>query len=72
MRDPEHAPSRDIQVTDASGHASFILRCWAAPGQPVRVRIVDVNTGVSHPVADLNTLPAFLRELIAEQPPDKE
>jgi hypothetical protein len=56
----------------ASVYASYILRCWMSKSGQVRVRLVDVSSGTSHPMTDLNALPDFLRRLIAEQHPDKE
>lgn len=72
MNDVESQSNPGHEEIGSPDYASFILRCWANKGQPVRVRLVDVNSGVSHPVADLNTLPDLLRRLIREQRLDKE
>ncbi len=59
-------------------YASFILRCWQDSedsGEQVRARLVDVNSGVSHPVSDLSQLPDLLGQLLRRmgfQPLDTE
>lgn len=53
--------------TDADPDAlrvSFILRCWVGQERRVRVRLIDVETGVAHNVADLDQLLTLLARLI--------
>lgn len=45
-------------------YVSFIVRCWQDSEAHLRARLVDVNSGVSYPVANLNGLPAVLRRLL--------
>jgi hypothetical protein len=49
-------------------HASFILRCWSNPGGKVRARLIDVRTGVTYPLADLDDIPALTRRLLGTGP----
>ncbi|HNT78021.1 MAG TPA: hypothetical protein PKH77_23655 [Anaerolineae bacterium] len=56
-------------------YASFIVRCWQDGEARLRARLVDVNTGVSYPVANLSDLPALLSRLLRQMgalspPPD--
>jgi len=44
--------------------ASFVLRCWTDKQGQVRTQVVDVRTGVSHPVADLEHLAGVLEKLV--------
>jgi hypothetical protein len=46
------------------GHASFVLRCWVNSQGQIRAHLVDVRTGIAHPVADLAELPTLTRRLI--------
>ena len=50
-----------------SYRTSFILRCWI--DAKVRVRLVDVRTGVDYPVANLSDLPDLIRRLLAQRSP---
>ena len=50
-----------------SYRTSFILRCWI--DAKVRVRLIDVRTGVNYPVANLSDLPGLIRRLLAQRPP---
>jgi len=72
MTDATSPPNPDHGGADTTDYASFILRCWVSEGQTARVRITDVNSGVSHLITDLDTLPDFLRRLIQAQRPRKE
>ena len=45
-------------------YSSFILRCWIGRGGQVRARLIEVRSGVSHPVIDLDELPELLYRLI--------
>lgn len=60
------------EESDAPHYASFILRCWTGKGGKVRVRLIDVHSGVSRPVTDLADLPGLVRRLVAEGAPDQE
>lgn len=58
------------QVDGAHPHyASFILRCQASTGGRVRARLVDVRSGISCPVHDLDELPDIVRRLLAQTSP---
>lgn len=59
------------EPTDLQGnyYASFILRCWTSPGGQIRARLIDVQSGVSRPVADLADLPEQVRSLMARSLP---
>lgn len=50
-------------------YASFILRCWTNKQGQVRARLIDVHSGVSHPVTSLTTLPELIRGLVARDSP---
>ena len=63
MPDATQAQPED-ETTDTVTYASFILRCWTGPGGQIRVRLIDVQTGVSRPVADLAGLPEQVRDLM--------
>ena len=59
---PELSPEEGEEA--APCHASFVVRCWISREQPMRIRLIDVNSGISHPVADLNSLPRLLLSLL--------
>lgn len=61
--DEEHPPVH---------YASFILRCWSSDAGHLRARLIDVNSGVSRPVADLAELPALVGSLLAQIPPSQD
>jgi hypothetical protein len=46
-------------------YASFILRCWIDQSGQTRARLVDVQSGVSHMLNDLDAAPDLVRHLIA-------
>jgi hypothetical protein len=50
-------------------YASFILRCWTNRQGRVRARLIDVHSGVSHPVASLAALPELVHRLVAKDLP---
>jgi hypothetical protein len=53
------------ETTDTVYYASFILRCWTSPGGQIRVRLIDVQSSISRPVADLADLAEQVRCLMA-------
>lgn len=72
MTDTSSPPNPENDGAGTADYASFILRYWVSEGQPPRVRLTDVNSRVSHPIADLDALPDLLRRLIQAQRPGKE
>jgi hypothetical protein len=69
MPDPiQRQPSED-EGPEAIHHASFVLRCWTGAGGQIRARLIDVQSGVSLPVADLADLPGQIRSLMARSMP---
>jgi hypothetical protein len=50
-------------------YASFILRCWTSGSGQIRARLIDAQSGISHPVADLADLPEQVRSLMARITP---
>ena len=62
MKKLPHIPSDDAQVT-APHYASFILRCWQ-DAERVRARLIDVSSGATYPVADLDALPEMVARLL--------
>jgi hypothetical protein len=59
---PTHCKDKDA---DPPHYASFVLRCWTSGGQ-VRARLIDVLSGASYPVADLQELPSLVERLVAK------
>jgi len=57
------------ETTEEVTYASFILRCWTGPGGQIRVRLIDVQSGVSRPVAGVDDLPEQVRRLMAKSLP---
>ncbi len=51
-------------------YVSFILRCHVNTEGSVRVRLLDVRSGVSCPVGDLDELPGIVRRLMSDVPAD--
>ncbi len=47
--------------------ASYVVRCWADEHGQMHAMLVDVRTGASHPVADVNGLPELLHELFEKR-----
>jgi len=45
--------------------ASFVLRCWLTANGHARGYLLDVRSGVKHPVPDLAELPDLVRSLIS-------
>jgi hypothetical protein len=65
------------QQTEAVHHASFVLRCWIGSDGQIRARLIDVQSGISHPLASLADLPYQVQRLMApaidsSPPPDKK
>jgi len=66
-------------MTRTSGHSdraendvsppasSFILRYWCTESGHTRGYLLDVRSGIRHPVPDLADLPDLVRSLIAKQ-----
>ena len=64
MINPRSEPAPEGDENVSSRYASFILRCWTGEGQPMRLRLVDVNSGTSHTLNDLSQLPGLLLALL--------
>ncbi len=64
MKNTAPEPSPDESQPTAPCHASFIVRCWIGQEQQMRIRLIDVNSGISHPVANLDNLPKLLISLL--------
>jgi hypothetical protein len=47
-------------------YASFVLRCWRSDAGHFRARLIDVRSGVSHPVADPAELPGLVSRLVEQ------
>jgi hypothetical protein len=58
--------------TETAHFASFVLRCWIDSSGQIRARLVDVHTGINHPLVDLDELPDLIRYLLAQALPDSE
>ena len=68
-------PSPHDNEPGPTQYVSFILRCWQDGEARVRARLVDVNSGLSYPVSNLNQLPHLLWRLLHQtlfQPPTPE
>jgi hypothetical protein len=72
MSNDKTAQSAETADRGKEGYATYILRCWTTRSNKLRVRLVDVSSGIQHPVHDVSLLPDLLRRLIAAQLPDKE
>lgn len=53
----------------APHYASFILRCRVDTKGKIYARLIDVNSGMSYPVAELAALPEQVRHLVARSLP---
>jgi hypothetical protein len=61
------------QIEDAQPrHASFILRCQTSAGGRLRARLVDVRSGVSCSIGDLDELPDIVRGLLSQASPAED
>lgn len=50
----------------APRYISLILRCWTSDEGQVRARLIDVRSGASQIVHDLDDLPGIVRQLVGE------
>jgi hypothetical protein len=50
-------------------YTSFILRCWVDGQGEIRCRLVEVGSGISHPLRDLVALPALVKHLVSRWKP---
>ncbi len=57
--------SLDSEEVDSPLYASFILRCWTDQCGQTRARLVDVQSGVSHVLNDLDAVPDLVRNFLA-------
>jgi hypothetical protein len=60
--------SSSTSAAEAAHHASFVLRCWTDAAGGVRVRLIEVHSGVSYPLARLVDLPDLVRRLLVRSP----
>ena len=51
---------------DLPRFASFVLRCWTGADGHIRARLIDANSGVGHPIGELEELPQLVRRLLEE------
>ena len=51
---------------DLACYASFILRCWQSGEGCIHARLIDVHSGRSYLVADLDELPEQIQRLVAQ------
>jgi hypothetical protein len=68
----EDEETQPVDPLDSAGmgsplYASFILRCWIDQSGRTRVRLVDVQSGVSHALSDLDAVPDLIRRLITRR-----
>ena len=45
-------------------YAAFVLRCSIDDRAQIRGRLLDAESGISHPFADLDALPDLIRRLL--------
>ncbi|MGD1994708.1 MAG: hypothetical protein PVI59_16065 [Anaerolineae bacterium] len=57
--------SLDSEELGSPLYASFILRCWIDQSGQTRARLVDVQSGVSHMLNDLDAVSDLVRRLLA-------
>jgi hypothetical protein len=57
--------SFDREEAGSPLYASFILRCWIDESGQTRARLVDVQSGVSHMLNDLDAVSDLVRRLLA-------
>jgi hypothetical protein len=53
-------------------YTSFILRCHVDTDGRVRARLVDVRSGISCPIGDLEEVPGIVRGLLTPVAEDDE
>jgi hypothetical protein len=56
------APARPESGPPA--YTSLILRCWRGEKGKLRIRLVNVQSGASHLVSDLDELPDLISHLV--------
>ena len=49
---------------DPSYYVSFMLRCWSGADAQIHARLIEVPSGISHPVANLSDLAGLLQDLL--------
>lgn len=54
----------DDRERDQAQYASFLLRCSTDGQGHLRARLIEVGSGVSHALADLDHLPDLVRRLL--------
>lgn len=57
---------RENQTEETVYRTSFILRCWHRANGEARFVLIDVHSGVAHPVAALAQLPAVLEKVLTD------
>jgi hypothetical protein len=57
-------PAKDEQP-ETVHYASFVLRCWIGGSGRIQARLIDVQSGISHPLASLADLPQQVQHLMA-------
>jgi hypothetical protein len=65
MTDIDQTQLPEAKDSDLPHYASFILRCWTGDKGQIHARLIDVNSGVGRPVADLKDLPDQVRLMMA-------
>jgi hypothetical protein len=66
MTEIVQAPSTEDDNLDLPHYVSFILRCWTDRQGQLRARLIEVDSGVSHPMADLEALPSLVHRLAVQ------
>jgi len=61
MTDTDHTQLSEARDPDLPHYASFILRCWIGEQGQIHARLIDVNSGIGQPLADLEELPRQVR-----------
>ena len=51
-------------------YVSFILRCWMSADGQMRVRLIDVRSGVDRPLNDVAELPAMVCRILRDASQD--
>lgn len=66
MKDSHRTASPDQTNGVQTHHTSFILRCQTGAGGRLHARLLDVRSGVSCPIDDLDELPGIVRDLLSQ------
>lgn len=61
--------SFEQESPDLVRYASFVLRCWVGAGGQIRARLIDTQSGIDQPVADLAELPEQVWGLLTRTMP---